>query len=510
MLFYRSTSQHTGSGRLVNEARTVPVSVTRSEQPSTASMMRRLVLRLAVGLPVLLWLATPLNAWASVDAQGASGSSVPTDTLAATGNGGSFGVSPNVLSFPGLARGASGVSDVIIVNSTEADAAFVVTSSGDTAKWTLFGPQNQAVPNYEFDAPPGVSTVRVALSVPADAPNGEYTGKVKVISQPTEDAGTAGVSVAFEVNVEATVSGDQRLEANYSNFAVLASEVGKPVELRATVANTGNVAILVTTQIDIRRNATVVEQLDTLESPQTIDPGRSGDIVLDWDTKDTLPGDYTVEMKLLSEGLELGTKSSNFRLEAPGTFQPSVALADVSIDTAKTPPLLTGAITNTGQIAGRTMLRVAVKRGDEVIEQFESESTYIAPSDRVTREVPLAVSAPGTYSVETIAVFDGYETAPVVTKLSIGEAGDSSFPVWLPVAGIAALVGLGAVAIRRRGRAKARSAASRQQAAALRNRPTPRPTSRTASSTEDDLDDAADLPYGSSNNGHRPNERVDR
>jgi hypothetical protein len=295
------------------------------------------------GIPAALAATDPTAVGGSTEANSEPIEITQDDSAENLERAGNFGVSPSTMSFKAVARGGSAVSDVVVVNNTTESATFVVRATGPLAAWTRFGPANQAVPEYQFDADPGTNSVRVAIDVPKEAANGSYDGAIQVIALPDETVGgNSGVSVTFEIGAALSVSGDQRLAATYSNLAVLASEVGEPVELRATVNNTGNVAVSVTAEVEILRNGLNVDTLDTATAPQTIDAGRSGDVVLNWETKDTLPGDYSVNFRLITDNLQLGSKSSSFRLEAPGKLQRSLLLDEVQVDTTTTPATLLG------------------------------------------------------------------------------------------------------------------------------------------------------------------------
>jgi uncharacterized membrane protein len=338
-----------------------------------------------------------------------------------------LGVSPGSLNLRNGARNGSTVSDVSILNTTTQSQTFTAIAKGDIAKWTRFGPQGSAAKELSVEAKPGATAIRVQIDIPADAANGSYTGAIYLNSTPDPKNAT-GVSVSFEIPVGLDVNGDQVIAATYSNLSVTASEIGKPATMKMTVANTGNVALPVTAFAEIKRGDAIVDKVDSAQSSQTIDPGTSGDILLDWVTKDALPGDYSITVSLEAPGVKLGSKTQTIRLEAAGALVRSAQVDSLAVTTEKgVATAVTGSLLNNGKVAGQTVARVRFLKGDTEVAKATSEAVYLAPGQ--TSDFTIAIPQdlqPGSYTAQVTAELDGVRSKPELLKFSAGKSSSST------------------------------------------------------------------------------------
>lgn len=374
----------------------------------------------------------------------------------------SFGVSPGTITISDGARKAQTGSDVIVFNRSGVAAQFEASSAGDVSSWIRFGPVQAPVTRYRFGAQPGRTNIPVSISIPSDAPNGTHAGVIRLTAAAVPGQSASGVSVTFEIPVAITVRGDQRVGAIYSNLSVLASEVGLPVEIRATVANTGNVSLPISATAEIQRNDVTVARLDTSDATTQALPGKSSDLSLNWDTTDALPGDYIVIVDMSAGTLELGQKRHSLRLEAPGNLVRALTIQGLEVEQPKDGrPLLRGRVTNNGQIAGRVTVSAVLFRSGSPLSSVEGNSAYIAPGQTIDAVLALPLLASGSYRVTAAAELDDYRSPEVKTSFSVST--DNSPDPLLPIVGLgalgAALVGLAARHQSRRNRRSGRSTA---------------------------------------------------
>ncbi len=374
------------------------------------------------------------------------------------GDATSFGVSPATIEIAEAARGGSFASEIIIFNRATKPVQFSVGSAGPVGDWIRVGPEASPVKKYSFSAPPGRTLVNVAISVPTDAPNGTYEAAVTAAAQTsTTGTETSGVSVAFETTINIKVSGEQQATAVFSNLNVAASEIGRPTEIRATIANTGNVSLPLGLQAQVFRSNTLVQTLTTPKQQQVAPPGRSVDVILQWPTTDALPGDYTIEVTATAGSQTLGSKQQTVRVEAPGKLERSLKVVDLEVvQQANARPVLRGTVTNTGDIAGRTTVTATAAVDGISQSTTQGDSFYIAPGESLPFIVTLPLLDKGKYQLTVVAELEDYRSPSEITTFDVrGEK--NQLPV-LPAIALAGLLGL--IVIVRRGRRRHHTPAS--------------------------------------------------
>lgn len=418
----------------------------RHLQPPTSSSRYRRALRVCFALTA---------AWSTV---GIFGAEVATASPAkpetnASPDVSSFGVSPATIDISDAGRGGSFASEIIVFNRATKTVQFTVASIGQVGDWIRVGPEATPVKQYTFASEPGRTLVNIAIDVPTDSPNGTYEAAVTVTAQTSAAADKSGVSVSFETRVTIRVSGAQRATAVFSNLSVAASEIGRPTEIRATIANTGNVSLPLGLEARVFRSKTLVQTLTTPEQQQIAPPGRSVDVILQWPTIDALPGDYTIDVAATAGGQSLGSKQQTVRVEAPGKLVRSLKITNLEVtQQTNSRPVLRGTVTNTGDIAGRTTARATVtstkSKNGATESPTSSESFYIAPGESLPFVVTLPLLEAGGYELKVDAELEDYRAPSVITTFVVSGEKKSA-----PVLTMIAAVGLlGLMFTVRRGR----------------------------------------------------------
>ncbi len=428
-----------------------PVISTHTSWPSRRA---HTVSRCCLLLALLATLST------AVGASSASAAAIDPTTQPAITEPTSFGVSPGSINIADGARNARAGSDIIVFNKSSIPSPFEASAAGEIAGWVRFGPTQAPVSRYRFSAQPGRTEVPISISIPPDARNGNHEGVVRVTAAAAPGEGDSGVTVTFEIPITVTVAGEQRVGATYSNLTILATEIGEPAEIRATVANTGNVTLPVVGKVEILRNGVTIARMDSGKDGRQALPGKSVDLLLTWDTRDALPGDYTVIVDVAAGDTQLGRKQQTLRLESPGRLVRALTIAELVVEqSSDARPVLRGRVTNTGQIAGRATLSAVVSRGGLSLASAESTSFYIAPGQTVDAIVALPLLTGGTYKVASVAELPDYRSPEKATEFSVANvsASHSALPMFGLVALVALTLGVGATRrSRRRVRAPSR------------------------------------------------------
>ncbi len=167
-----------------------------------------------------------------------------------------IGVYPSLLGFPDALRGREYFGTVGIQNGGPRDHTYRFETTGDTAPWLTFVTPDRTTPLTQVDVPPRNSTqVIVKAVVPAGIPNGDYAGTIRVLTTTSDRAGAessgAGVTIGAEVSVNLAVTGTQRIEGQFVDAGASDVESGHPLRIQSQLANTGNVQVNPSIDVDI-------------------------------------------------------------------------------------------------------------------------------------------------------------------------------------------------------------------------------------------------------------------
>lgn len=375
---------------------------------------------------------------------------------------GGFGISPGSILVEDALRGGSASSNVMILNESGRTQTFQLTTRGEVAEWVSFGEENEEVQSLTVVSEPGRQIARVAIDIPDTAQNGTYTGRINIaaIAANASDPDTVGVS--FELTLSIVVNGEQRIAAVFSNLGVVATEIGRPVTIRTSVSNSGNVSLPLSITTEVLRRGALVETLSNATSPQSVDPAQSTDVLTVWDTTDALPGDYTIRSTAKAGSLDLGTKEATFRLSGAGSLSRSGKLTDFSMIGA--PKLdqalgLLATFTNTGQVATNATLNVSLYKGDTLLARIKSKQGYVEPGQVIPFEVQTQALPSGTFRAVADVAFDGGSSPSKELSFRV-DANKVSLGLALGVGGAFIAFGSLAFLVIRRRRPKARPSSS--------------------------------------------------
>jgi hypothetical protein len=393
-------------------------SVTLASRPQVSyprvSLRRRAKQTVAASAGFLTFLSVvfvPAAATASVtSATNPSPTTVSAATQTPPDSTGGFGISPASILVEDALRGGSASSNVMILNESGRTQTFELTTRGEIADWVTYGEKNEEVRALTVLSEPGRQIARVAIDIPSTARNGTYEGRINVAAISPSDSDPNVVGMSFDLIVTIVVNGEQRVAAAFSNLSIVATEIGQPVTVRASIANSGNVSLPLNVTTEVLRKGALVETLSNSESPQSVDPALSTDVMTVWNTNDALPGDYTVRSTVMAGSLDLGTKEATFRLGESGSLIRSGKLTDFAmIGTPKlSQPLgLLASYTNTGQVATSATLNVSLYQGAKLLSRIKSKPGYVEPGQVVPFEVQTEALPSGTFRAVADVAFDG-------------------------------------------------------------------------------------------------------
>lgn len=368
-----------------------------------------------------------------------------------------IGVFPALVTVDDGLRGAEYRRTVGINNDSDQEKTWLLSAEGELASWlsleTLDAP---GVPIDRINTAPHENKRLLALiTVPADAGNGSYTGRVRIIAEAGEDAaGGANVSLGAEIEVLLQVTGTERLSGSFTDLRTQDVEEGTPLLVSATVNNTGNIAVLPTMQLEVHDSSgAAVGSISSSES--TVGPETSRALTAAWDTSGHAMGPYTARVSVFFRDLLIGTKEAPFEIIAPGSLVRSGDLTSLSLvndpragEVAK----FVASFANTGETELQAEFSGELYRGDRLVGAIGSQELDSEPGETVDLEVLAPVERSGEYKLRGFVNYGGNNTRTLETPFTVKGPDEGWVNDALPIAaGALALGGAGAmfVSIRR-------------------------------------------------------------
>lgn len=158
-------------------------------------------------------------------------------------------------------RGAQINQEIIAVNTDAKPITVVLTAAGDIKDWVKFykpGDLKNSVATTTIPAQANLNMVAV-ISVPANAPNGEYKGALSVTSVPDKAAQTDQSSAAMSQKIDRQVT----IKVSDTETVVLEASVipksfdikpGDPLSVRIIYDNRGNISLTPSINFKIKTN----------------------------------------------------------------------------------------------------------------------------------------------------------------------------------------------------------------------------------------------------------------
>lgn len=232
-------------------------------------------------------------------------------------------------------RGQEITETLSFINSKDSEIIYGLMPEGDIAEWTSF----YAVDDLDFANP--VSEIKiypsstqnaiVKFTVPADQPNGTYTGKVYVFDAPENgavaDKNKINIGQRIGRNVSITVSEEEitKLESLIIPLTYVVKS-GEPFKIKIIHNNLGNIAVKPSLQIRTTKDGREVFNaiFPYPESEKAVKPlERKIMPLIEWQTTGLNDGQYIFEIKVL-----LNDKTIN-RIEHGLTIGPIVRSGNV-------------------------------------------------------------------------------------------------------------------------------------------------------------------------------------
>lgn len=373
-----------------------------------------------------------------------------------------FGVSPATVDFtdPPALRGQEYDTTVRVANRDDSPASVTLSPEGDVGAWL------SVVPSAPLVVPAqGSKDVVVHLKVPQDAANGLHEARLRVRAAAPDVAGSgSGSAVAVELvpAVRILVSGDQVLDLALESIAVRNATAGRPLDVVARVANSGNVRASPHLALSVKDSKGLAVFEDFLDIGAR-EPRSGGDVALRTSKAVLAAGEHQVTARLVLDEQVFGERAVEFQAVPPlGASLAEGRVVSFGPDGAAFEGRalrIDARFANTGFAAIESArATVEVFAGGARVATVQSDALRIEPGleeDLVALWTP---DAPGAYTLKGFVAFDGIKselperTVDVAARASAGDDLPKD-PARIPAAGAALLLagaGLVSLVVRRR------------------------------------------------------------
>lgn len=342
---------------------------------------------------------------------------------------GSYGVAPSEVRFGSVVRDEPLYRAISIQNSKDHPVQVELRPDGELGGWALPAEANFTIPARS------TRDVDLPLRIPADAPNGNYSGGVYVHFLPESSvaSGTSGARLAFavRVNLSAHLGGPQTVAFEAGGLWLRDIEEASAPTFHWQIKNVGNVRAAPTVDVAIRRADGSIVARESLVG-DTLAPGLLQNVTFRTSTP-LARGQYTLTASFESpsgatkqelqwfEALEAGS------LRRSGTLE-GLTLHDVGTgeQTHRIPAShaveLRAPFTNTGQLAVKAKLQGYVARDGQVVADLRSAEVLVDPGETTELRILLPkLSGAGQYQISAEVAYSGKIT-PAQEAILILEA----------------------------------------------------------------------------------------
>lgn len=355
------------------------------------------------------------------------------------------GASPSILSFSSMLRG--GYAERYVTVSNPGDAVSVsISADGDTAKWLNITPSSFNLSAHAFQV------ISVKVNPTSDVPNGNYKGSIVIMGAPASAAaagGTGAIAISgVSIPVYLEISDVEHWGYTVESVSVPDTEECRPIQLIASVRNTGNVREKADFNINIANGASILKTYNWTSEEMLPTKVYSFVVRVPYELEQfrCIPiGSYVANLKAYLNNNLMHTQSLPFKIHERGSLSLSGVIAKLTVPeniTLGESARIDAVFQNTGQMPVLTKLKAEIWRGTRLVKTVESDEFDVNIGTTQTLTAYYTPNLPGDYKVKAFALFEGKSSEPVEAMLKV------IMPVYMMI-GIALLVVLAVWAIMR-------------------------------------------------------------
>lgn len=226
-------------------------------------------------------------------------------------------------------RGQEVTTTLNLFNSENGEIIYGLKAEGEIADWTSFYLSTDLEnPVTEVQIPSeSYFNATVKFTIPEDMPNGEYSGKLYIFTEPEKDEDTSEIKVAVGQRIGRKVSitvTDQEI-FNFDTTIIPLKYVvkkGEPLIVKGIYENQGNVLVGPDIHFRVTKNGTVVFNaiFPYPENEELIRPfeRREFPSLIEWQTIGQESGSYKAEIEVLINDEVYQEKSFKFYIKQGG------------------------------------------------------------------------------------------------------------------------------------------------------------------------------------------------
>ena len=224
-------------------------------------------------------------------------------------------------------RGQSATAVLTILNSESKEIKVDLKAEGQIGAWATFydiNDKKMANPINQLSLPiKAYQDAMVKFEIPADAPNGVYTGVIGVATVPEttspETESSSNISQRIDREVSITVSDKEVVALNVSVIpSTYDLSKNESLKIRIIYDNQGNVAIKPDAQLKISRDGQTIYNaiFPYPEDENAVKPLERKELssLIEWQTIGQENGEYRAEIKILYQGDLIQEESFRFNV----------------------------------------------------------------------------------------------------------------------------------------------------------------------------------------------------
>lgn len=363
-----------------------------------------------------------------------------------------LGMSPERFTVPAAQAGEAYLLTILLQNRRGVDDTIEVSLEGEAGAWASTDP-----PSGFAIAAGADREVTLRIEVPDGAGPGTRPGIARFTGQPGAAPSGSGASVrpSLGLLLNVTVGGEAVTRLSWVDARVEDAAQGQPVQAFVQVRNDGNVRTTAQAKGDVLPFTEDAPILSSAAGSLAVTPGETVEVPVQF-AAGLAVGQYRARLGAADGSF---SKTVEFKVTPPGVVPAdgTLRLLDhVPTSKAGRPVRVDGWFENTGNvtIAG-ARLSVELRRDGALVEAVASEPRVVAAGAHVNLTLYVTPSAAGEYTLQGVVSYDGYQTEPRESLLSVTSGGGWSW-WWLLIVVLAIAVGIGVWAWRSDRRRKGR------------------------------------------------------
>lgn len=360
---------------------------------------------------------------------------------------GGLGVTPPTLELTDALKGDEYQRTVRLFNTMEEPTNLSLSTSGDISQWVTFYDQGDLTTPIENIAVPSKenASVLVRFSIPDDAANGTYSGSLHAETGPLGEEGGQSIRLRTSVTVTISVTGTQVLRGTVNQIEARYTEIGLPLCIEVTFANTGNVVAQPDISVTITRDNKSVAQFSHGETAVAVDSQQI--IKLEWDTSGSEAGDYLAAVDVSLGGSSITTKKLPFKILPRGSLTGDGKLLSLDYEgqpATNTVTKIQGTFQNTGPVETRAKFIAEIYRDGNLVDALQSEESVIPAGKQGTLTSYFKPDQPGSYSVKGHVIYEGKKTGEKEVSFTVAGNGgtEAGQPFNLAVPAVIGVIGI--------------------------------------------------------------------